>query len=160
MTGRFPGVPVVVHSAGDPALGTDEVDAMCGLARWPNVLIMLSGKTGAGDRAGAGGAGRAGADGDAGRAFLERLTRAYGPGRLMWGSYALFAGARLPRQGQSLGDVIAGVRGRLGFLEPSELAQVLGGTAQRVFWPEGHGRDSGRQGAVDDRAADDCAADD
>jgi predicted TIM-barrel fold metal-dependent hydrolase len=120
-------VPVVIHSAGDPALGTEQVDAMCGLARQPNVLIMLSGATGTG--------------GDAGRAFLERLAGAYGPGRLMWGSYALFAGARLPAGADSLGDVLAGVRERLGFLGPGDVAQVLGGTAQRVFWPEDDGRE-------------------
>jgi predicted TIM-barrel fold metal-dependent hydrolase len=145
---RFPDVPVVVHSAGDPVLAAGpadsaevdagdsaEVDAICALATWPNVLIMLASKNWS-----------AGAPaGQAGERFLRRLADAFGPDRLMWGSYSQFAGARLPasgvpgpgpaRSGPSLGDLVAGVSERLGFLAPRDRSLVLGGTAERTFWP-------------------------
>lgn len=127
MAEKFPEVPVVVHSAADPALGAgagpSEADEVCALARCPNVLVMLGSKniSAAGDTAA--------------RGFLERLVGAFGPGRVMWGSYALFAGARLPGTAPSLGDLVANVRERLSFLSPGDLSWVLGGTAERTFWP-------------------------
>ncbi|HEX7159742.1 MAG TPA: amidohydrolase family protein [Trebonia sp.] len=126
MAGKFPGVPVVVHSAADPALGAggpSEADEVCALARRPNVLVMLASKN-------------ISAVGDtAARDFLERLVGTFGPNRVMWGSYAQFAGARLPGAAPSLGDLVANIRERLSFLSPEDLSWVLGGTAERTFWP-------------------------
>jgi predicted TIM-barrel fold metal-dependent hydrolase len=127
MAGKFPDVPVVVHSAADPALGADagpsEADEVCALARWPNVLVMLASKN-------------ISVTGDASaRGFLERLVGAFGPSRVMWGSYAQFAGARLPATAPSLGDLVANARKQLSFLSPEDLSWVLGRTAERTFWP-------------------------
>lgn len=126
MVGRFPGVPVVVHSAGDPVLGTHrgaaelsaEVDAICALAGCPNVLLMLASR-----------------NWSAGQGFLRRLVDAFGPRRLMWGSYSQFGGARLPWGGPALGTLAADLGAQLGFLSPEDLSWVLGGTAERTFWP-------------------------
>jgi len=135
MAGRFPDVSLVVHSAADPALGTSgataEIDEVCSLARWPNVLIMLASKNlaTAGDAATR-----------AGQGFLQRLAGTFGPKRLMWGSYSQFAGARLSGSGPSLGDLAARVGERLRFLSADDLSWVLGGTARQTYWPE-RGRD-------------------
>jgi L-fuconolactonase len=131
MAARFPDVPVVVNTAGDTALmaGADPEAAqqLCTLAKLPNVLVMMSGQS---LRA----VGDAGGDTTLQRVFLERLAGAFGPRRLMWGCYSIFAGARLPGSVPSLGDLVAGVRDALSFLSGPDLSWVLGGTAGQAFW--------------------------
>lgn len=60
--------------------------------------------------------------------LLERLLAAFGCGRVMWGSDAPHEVTR-----GDYGASLALVRDRLG-LSPDELARVLRGTAEEVFW--------------------------
>jgi L-fuconolactonase len=140
MAARFPDVPVVVNTAGDTALiaGADPAAAqqLCALARLPNVLVMMSGQSllAAGD---------AGGDATPQRDFLQRLAGAFGPDRLMWGCYSIYAGARLPGSSPSLGDLVAGVAESLSFLSGQDLSLVLGGTAEQAYWRQARRAASG-----------------
>lgn len=133
---RFPEVPVVLYSAGDPTFAqagaSDEVEEVCKLALRPNVVVLLSPRQILA---------RPGSGLDP-RPLLERLVDAFGTGRMMWGSYSMFAGARLPGPGESLRDVTEEVQKSLAFLGASDQALVLGGTADRLFWPAAAGGSS------------------
>ena len=124
----FPSVPIVVYSAGDPDYdesGTSpEVDELCTLASRANVYLLFSvdnleptdGRAKGVDR------------------YLELLAARFGAGRLMWGSFSKFAGARAPADAPTLADLAETVRSRFGFLSPPEQALVLGGTAESVYF--------------------------
>lgn len=126
MAGRHPDVPVVVYSAGDPAFddggSSPEVDALVALASRANVFLLFSASALRSTAAGLG-------------AFLERVAGAYGPKRLMWGSYSLFRGARSADDAVTLDDLVAAVRERFAFLGEEGLSAVLGGTAASLFFP-------------------------
>ena len=125
---RFPSVPIVVYSAGDPDYdesGTSvEVEELCTLAGRANVYLLFSvdnleptdGRAKGVDR------------------YLERVAARFGAGRLMWGSFSKFAGARAPADAATLAGLAETVRSRFGFLSPSEQALVLGGTAESVYF--------------------------
>ncbi len=64
---------------------------------------------------------------------LQRLAEIFGTDRLMWGS-------NYPASEGSLTNIHAAIRRRLTWLTDSELADVLGGNAARIYGTTTHGR--------------------
>jgi predicted TIM-barrel fold metal-dependent hydrolase len=122
---RHPDVPVVVYSAGDPSYDehgrSREVAALVALAARSNVHLLFAAETLRRDPPGL-------------APFLERVADAYGPERLLWGSFSQFAGARAGDDGASLAELVDAVRERFAFLGADGLAAVLGGTASWLYF--------------------------
>jgi predicted TIM-barrel fold metal-dependent hydrolase len=125
MCTAFPRTPVVIdhfarigmRGAIDPAA----LDALCGLARHPQVHVKTSAFYALG---------RKQPPYDDLEGMIRRLRDAYGARRLMWATdcpYQLAAG-------QGYEASLALVRDRCGFLGADERADLLGGTAARLFF--------------------------
>lgn len=130
MLARFPEVPTVIYSMADPPIADGPpfaaAEPLLAMARYPQVHLNLSVHNL-----------DAVARGPRPSAFLEVLADRFGSGRIMWGSYALFRGARARAGAPSLGGVVEQVRAAFGFLPPAELDMVLGGTAWSLYRPGG-----------------------
>lgn len=118
---RHPGLVVALdHGArprlegGPPYAGLAE---LFGLAEFPNVFLKITPVT---IRRAAGEPG-----GDPAK-LIARLVEGFGPGRIAWGS-------NFPASEGSLADLRALVEDALVGLEPAERADVLGGTAARIY---------------------------
>ena len=125
MCERYPDTPVVIdHLA---RIGADghtretDVEQLCRLARYEHVCVKVSAFYTLGAKA---------------PPYLDlvplirRVFDAFGPRRLMWGSdcpYQLAAG-------HGYAESISLVRDRLDFLSSEDVAWLLGGTAERVFF--------------------------
>jgi predicted TIM-barrel fold metal-dependent hydrolase len=125
MCTAFPRTPVVIdhfarigmRGAIDPAA----LDALCGLARHPQVHVKTSAFYALG---------RKQPPYDDLEGMIRRLRDAFGARRLMWATdcpYQLAAG-------QGYEASLALVRDRCGFLGADERADLLGGTAARLFF--------------------------
>ncbi len=124
---RFPSVPVVVDHLNnpDPALGLDQpaFRALLDVARLPQVHVKLSGfhhwcreRYPYRD----------------GMPFVEAAVRAFGAARCMWGSDFphVLAGCGYVRSRHLLPRAAP-------FLSPADLEAVMGGTAARLWFPDG-----------------------
>lgn len=66
-------------------------------------------------------------------ALVRALAKVVGPQRLMWGSYSMYGGARLPNASPSLANVVTRVSEVFDFLDLSERDAILGENARRVY---------------------------
>jgi L-fuconolactonase len=121
---QFPELQFVLDHIAKPCIadGRDDLwsQRMPPLAAEPNVSIKLSGMVTEANWA-------SWTPGDL-RPFVDRVVAWFGPDRLMFGSdwpVCLLAG--------SYDEVLAGLTATLMPTSPSELAQIFGGTAQRVY---------------------------
>jgi predicted TIM-barrel fold metal-dependent hydrolase len=127
MLERFPEVPLVVYSLADPPVADGPpfraAEPLLAMARYPRVYLNLSVRNL-----------DAVAGGGSAAVFFEVLADRFGAGRIMWGSYSMFRGARAGGAGApSLGEIVERVRGAFSFLSAVELAQVMGGTAWSLY---------------------------
>jgi predicted TIM-barrel fold metal-dependent hydrolase len=126
---RFPGVAVIVYSAADPALGSGgrspEVDQLLALADLPNIHLSVS-------------------PANVAKSFQHSLghsplfadlAKAFGPGRLMWGSYSMFADAAPQDRAAALLTIVAAAREAFSFLPDEDAEWAFGRTATSLFWP-------------------------
>ncbi len=125
MCERFPNTPVIVDhlcriGASNP-IREEDVEALCALARYPQVMVKVSAFYALGEK----------------REpyedlvpLIERVYRAFGAERLMWASDCPYQ-----VQGEYTYEASVGlVEERLDFLSASERAQILGGTAEDFFF--------------------------
>jgi predicted TIM-barrel fold metal-dependent hydrolase len=101
-------------AGGPPYAGLAE---LFGLAAFPNVYLKITPVTilrAAGEPGG-----------DPGK-LIARLVEGFGAGRIAWGS-------NFPASKGSLAELRALVEGALAGLEPAQIADVLGGTAARIY---------------------------
>jgi len=120
----FPGTTFAIDhlariGAGEPVRG-EQVEALCALARRPNVLVKVSAFYALGEKR---------PPHDDLRPLIRRVTEAFGAERLMWGSDCPFQVLE-----ETYEDSIALIRDRLGFVSSGEVGAILGGTADRVFF--------------------------
>lgn len=125
MCAKLPGLTVVVdHFA---RIGIDgnvteaQLEALCKLARYPDVYVKTSAFYALGQR----------------RAphldlapLIRRVVDAFGPQRLMWGSDCPFQ----VQEGHTYQDSISLIRDRLDFLSAGDREAILKGTAEAVFF--------------------------
>jgi len=125
MCAKLPGLTVVVdHFA---RIGLDgnvteaQLEALCRLARYPDVYVKTSAFYALGQR----------------RAphldlapLIRRVLDAFGPERLMWGSDCPYQ----VQEGHTYQDSIALIRDRLDFLSAGDREAILRGTAESVFF--------------------------
>ena len=126
MCARHGDAPVILdHLARlGPATGAtaEDVDALCALARHPRTMVKLS---------------AFGALSQDGPPYLDmlplvrRVLDAYGPERCMWASDSPLQTAPPHSYETSVGLLAE----HADFLSAGDLAQLLHGTAERVFWP-------------------------
>lgn len=125
MCAKFPGLTVVVdHFARiglDGNVTDSQLEALCKLARYPNVYVKTSAFYALGQR----------------RAphldlapLIRRVVDAFGPQRLMWGSDCPYQ----VQEGHTYRDSIALIRDRLDFLSDSDREAILKGAAESVFF--------------------------
>ncbi len=125
MCERFPETPVIVDhlcriGASNP-IGEEDVEALCALARYPQVMVKVSAFYALGEKREP--------YGDL-APMIERVYRAFGAERLMWASDCPYQ-----VQGEYTYDAsVKLVEERLEFLSASDRAQILGGTAERFFF--------------------------
>lgn len=124
MCGEHPKVTVVIdHLARIGAEGTianADVEALCALAKRPNVHVKLSAFNALGAKR---------PPHDDLIPVIESVTKAFGTQRLMWGSDAPYH-----LQGETYDDSLAVVRDGLDFIGDAEREDILSGTAGRVFF--------------------------
>ena len=105
------------------SIGAQDVDALCSLATHPHAYVKASAFNALGSKR---------PPHDELAPLMRRVVEAFGPERVMWGSDAPYQ-----VQNETYEDSIKLVRDRLDFLSEAERAQVLRGTAARVFFNEG-----------------------
>lgn len=123
---QYPATPVIVdHIARIGMAGpirAQDVDALCALAEYPNVMVKISAFYALGAKA---------APYLDLAPLIEHVFHAFGANRLMWGSDCPF---------QTLAgtypDSIELIRDRLPFLSDNDRQQILYSTAERVFFGE------------------------
>lgn len=125
MCAKLPGLTVVVdHFARigiDGRVTDQQLDALCGLARYPDVYVKTSAFYALGQR----------------RPphldlapLIRRVLDAFGPQRLMWGSDCPYQ----VQDEHTYHDSIALIRDRLDFLSAGDREAILRGTAESVFF--------------------------
>ncbi len=125
MCAKLPGLTVVVdHFARiglDGNVTAAQLEALCKLARYPDVYVKTSAFYALGQR----------------RAphldlapLIRRVVDAFGPQRLMWGSDCPYQ----VQEGHTYRDSIALIRDRLDFLSAGDREAILKGTAESVFF--------------------------
>ncbi len=122
---KFPETTVVVdHFARvgiDGRMPAEQLDALCGLARFPNTHLKTSAFYALGNKK---------PPYDDLLPMLKRVTQCYGPQRLMWASDGPFQ-----VQGEHTYEAsIALIRDRADFLTASDKQWMLKGTAEKVFF--------------------------
>ena len=125
MCAAFPRTPVVIDHFARIGMRGDvdaaALDALCALARFPNVHVKTSAFYALG---------RKRPPYDDLEAMIRRLRDAFGARRLMWATDCPYQLA----EGQGYEASLALVRDRCGFLDAEERAEVLGGTATRLLF--------------------------
>ena len=121
----FPETPVIVDHlcriGANRGILSDDVAALCALARYPQVMVKVSAFYALGEK-------------QPPHTDLEKLIRqvcdAFGPQRLMWASDCPYQ-----VQGEHTYEAsVALVRDRLDFLSTSDREQILRGTAESFFF--------------------------
>ena len=125
MMERYPEVTLVIdHFAGisvKEGMQSAPFRTLMGLARWPNTYLKLSGLHYWGDRY----------PFPRAQEHLKAAFQAFGAGRLIWGTdwpHIMF--------GYGYVRCARFVERELGWLSEAEKAQVMGGTARRLWWPD------------------------
>jgi predicted TIM-barrel fold metal-dependent hydrolase len=125
MVDRYPEVTVVIdHFAGitvEQGIVSAPFRCLMGLAGYPNTYLKLSGLHYWGDRY----------PFPRAQEHLKAAYQEFGPGRLIWGSdwpHIMFGYGYL--------RCANFVRRELDWLSKAEVAQIMGGTARRLWWPQ------------------------
>lgn len=125
MCDKFPGTRVVIdHFARIGVSGTidqDRLAALCRLAKHPDVHVKTSAFYALGKKA---------KPYDDLVPMIRRLVDAYGPKRLMWASDCPYQ----VQGNHTYADSVALIRDRIDFLSAGDKAEILRGTAARVFF--------------------------
>ena len=127
--GRLPDTPVIIDhlcriGASPEPMRQRDVDALCRLARHPRLMVKLSAFYALG----------AAAPPYADLTdIIRQVYAAYGPQRLMWASDCPYQ----VQDGHDYESSIALVREGLDFLSPSDVDQILRGTAEAFFFGSG-----------------------
>jgi len=123
---QFPEAPVIIDHLGlvgaSGEIEEEDLAVLCSLARHPRVMVKVSAFYALGAKQ---------APHDDLAPLIQRVCEAFGPQRLMWASDAPFQ-VQAPH---TYDASVSLVRDRLDFLSAADRDQILGGTAEGVFFP-------------------------
>ena len=122
---QFPGTPVIIDHlcliAGGPPIAAAEVEALCGMAQYPNVMVKVSAFYALGEKK---------------PPYLDmvdpirRVCEAFGADRLMWASDSPYQ----VQNEHTYEASVALIRDHLDFLSVEDRDQILRGTAEAFFF--------------------------
>jgi len=126
MCARYPNTPVIIDHlcriGADGTIRPAEVDALIGMAAYPQVQVKVSAFYALGQKQ---------PPYDDLLPMIRRVRDAFGAERLMWASDCPFQVVS-----QQYDASVALIRDRAEFLTPEERAQILRGTAEAFFFPQ------------------------